>query len=118
MKNSHVPASKPVYMASKARLDELYGPGVAEKLDEVGTYGDEVKSMLNDYLGNESMASTWNPEMPPERIVEFRAVCELLRANTAERIFEALKGFEEMEEIGTNENREFLLKRFGLWEGV
>ncbi len=105
------------YLPSEKQFDELYGEGVMKKLRIIGDIDTEMKSMLDDYLSNESAAMRWNPNIPPKRIEEFNAVCAILQTNTLEKICEILDGHMSVLKFGTERNREYILKKFEIWMG-
>lgn len=105
--------------SDEERLTYSFGPVIAPKLIAIGQRQEKLRHILEDYLWNESMCVRIFRNLSKERVVEFNELCQIIQLNTVDELVRVLDGYEEdlKNKKGSNENREYILKRFGLWNG-
>lgn len=105
-------------ISEKQKLVELHGPNVGGILFAFRKVRLSVRHLLMDYLCQENICIKWNsPSLTQERRDEFFSVCTILKSKTVREVLRILDDYPPDKIMGTNQKREYLLKKFGLWTG-
>lgn len=90
---------------------------IPSKLIIIGLVRSSVELLFGDYIWNEGYCIRNEViGLPQGRVYKFDAICDALKVKSVGEILDIVSDYPEMG-IGTNENREYLLKKFELWTG-